>query len=160
MSEPLPGARAARRVGRGIAGLAGLLLLASCGDESLPPPGAEGDPAVGLEQITAPAEGEVHLVSVVQRGGSAGFEPSEVIIRQGEVVRFVMGGSLPVSIVFDADAADFEAAGYLRDQGLHLGVLLTDPGQVHDASFEGAPAGRYPFVTQPAGAAGVVTVRD
>ena len=160
MSEPQPAPGGARRVLRGVTGAAAFLLIAGCGDDSPPPPGPEGDPVVGLQQITAPAAGEVHLVSVVQRGGSFGFEPSEVTVQPGEVVRFVMGGSLPVSIVFDADATDFEAATYLRDQGLHLGVLLTDPGQVHDVSFEGAPAGRYPFVTQPAGAGGVVTVAD
>ena len=42
-----------------------------------------------------------------------------------------------------------EAASFIRGHSLHLGVLLTDPGQAYDVAFTGAPPGRYPFLSRP-----------
>ena len=135
-----------------------LALLTACDAAPAPaPPSARGE-AAGLEAITAPAAGEVHLVRIVQPTGSTSFEPAGLTIRAGEVIRFVMGGSRPVAVVFGADASHPAASQYIRERDFHRGVLLTDPGQLHDVHFEGAPPGRYPFASQPAGAAGVVEV--
>lgn len=109
-----------------------------------------------LERITRPGEGgEVHLVRLVQRGDSYAFDPAEVTIAPGEIVRFVMTGSQPESIAFDPATASPEIAQFIRANQLDRGVLLTDPGQAYDVSFRDAPAGTYPFQSVPHGGTGM-----
>jgi plastocyanin len=118
---------------------------------------------VPLERITRPAEdGDVHFVRLVQRGDRYSFEPAELTLPPGDVLRFVMTGSQPESVAFDPASATPEAAEFIRGRNLHLGVLLTDVGQARDVSFRDAPPGRYPFLSLPhadRGMRGVVTVQ-
>jgi len=145
--------------------LAALLLVASACAGDVPAveaPETQSGP-LPLETITRPAEGgRVHFVRLIQRGDQYSFEPAELILPAGDVVRFVMTGSQPESVAFDPTEATPEAAEFIRANNLHLGVLLTDVGQARDVSFRDAPAGRYPFVSLPHGGRGmrgVVTVR-
>lgn len=103
-----------------------------------------------LDRITRPGEGgAVHLVRLVQRGDSYAFDPAEVTIASGDVVRFVMTGSQPESVAFAPAGAAADAAEYIRERGLDRGVLLTEPGSAHDVAFPEAPAGSYPFHSVP-----------
>jgi plastocyanin len=130
--------------------LAAVLLAApGCADEQA----LSEDPpeTVLFESITRPGEGggAVHLVRLLQSGDRYGFDPDELRVTSGDVLRFVMVGSQPESVVFDPNAATPEAAVFIRSQALNRGVLLTEPGQVYDVSFRDAPAGRYPFHSLP-----------
>lgn len=139
-----------RSAGRLATALLIALLLTGCSDELSFQP-ASGDVASApLESITRPAEqGDVHLVRMVQRGDLYAFEPAELTVSTGDVVRFVMTGSQPESVVFDPAATGPQIGDFVRAQGLHRGVLLTDSGQSYDVSFLDAPPGRYPFVSLP-----------
>jgi plastocyanin len=151
--------------------LLGALVLSGCepqGVDGPPYAGAAGTEALEgsevLQRITSPADGgSVHLVGIVQRGDQYAFEPAELSIRSGDVVRFIMAGSQPESIVFDPVEATAEAADFVRNNALHHGVLMTDAGQTYDVLFPAAPPGRYPFRSLPHaehGMVGVVTVEE
>ena len=157
-----------RRPERGTRSAASILLVlgvvGGCTDELSIPSVSIGESAPEpLESITRPAEdGTVHLVRLVQRGDRYAFEPAELTIPSGDVVRFVMAGSQPESVVFEAPSEDPEIATFIRSRGLQHGVLLTDAGQAHDVSFRDAPPGRYPFLSLPhasQGMRGAVTVQ-
>jgi plastocyanin len=136
---------------------AALLSLPGCGGEA---PALEASPEDerpnALERITRPTEGgQVHLVRLVQRGNRYAFEPAEISIPAGDVVRFVMVGGQPESVAFDTAQASPEAAQFIRANQLHRGVLMTDTGQAYDVPFPDAPPGIYPFVSLPHGSQGM-----
>jgi plastocyanin len=148
--------------------LGALLLFSACDPREGPLASTNGNevaeaPEV-LDRITRPVDGgAVHLVRIVQGAGHYAFDPADLSIRPGDVVRFIMGGSQPESIVFDPVEATPEAGAYVRAHALHRGVLMTDAGQVYDVPFPDAPAGRYPFRSLPhaeQGMRGTVTVAE
>ncbi|MQA88637.1 MAG: hypothetical protein GEU90_00175 [Gemmatimonas sp.] len=147
----------ADEVTRGL--VAGILLIAvvGCGGDApvFEAPPEEPRPNT-LERITRPVDGaSFHLVRLVQRGDQYAFEPAEIVIRTGDVLRFVMVGAQPESVAFDPTRASPEVARFIRAHNLHFGVLLTDAGQAYDVSFLDAPPGEYPFVSLPHGSRGM-----
>lgn len=137
-----------------------ILALALCACNGEAPPsissGAAESPEI-LERITRPVDGaRVHLVRLVQRGDQYAFDPAVIRAAPGDVVRFVMAGTQPESVAFDATTATSEAAIFINANSLHHGVLLTDSGQAYDVSFTDAPPGRYPFVSVPHAIHGMV----
>lgn len=152
-AQPHPGSRFARGVLALV--LAPALLFGCDRPESAPEAAPEGGSAI-LERITRPIDGgQVHLVRLVQRGDRYAFEPSDLTIAPGDVVRFVTTGTQPESVRFDSGATDPAVAAYVREQGLDRGVLLTEPGAAHDAPFPAAPPGDYPFESIPHAARGM-----
>ncbi|MEX2583539.1 MAG: plastocyanin/azurin family copper-binding protein [Gemmatimonadota bacterium] len=152
----MPSHRTDRRP-RAAAGALLALLISGCSDQI---PGfdapADDAPPEPLERITMAADaGDVHQIRLVQRGDRYAFEPAEVVLPPGDVVRFVMTGSQPESVAFDTADVTPEVADFIRRNQLHLGVLLTDAGQTHDVPFTDAPPGRYPFVSLPHGTRGM-----
>jgi plastocyanin len=156
---------ASMRIGRAfvwrLAVLACALPSCDAGEPVEEPPGPV--PAL-LEQIARPVDGAtVHLVRLVQHGDVYAFEPDEVRIPTGDVVRFVLAGGQPESIVFDAGSATPEAAAFIGEHSLNLGVLLTEAGQAYDVDFREAPPGQYPFLSLPHsvhGMRGVVVIES
>ena len=140
-----------------LARLTAVLLLATaaaCRGEEAPEAPAETSEL--FDRITRPGDGAaVHLVRLVQRADAYAFDPTTLTVARGDVVRFVMSGSQPESVVFDAAAASPEAAGFIRANQLDRGVLLTEPGQAYDVSFREAPPGTYPFESLPHGPRGM-----
>ncbi len=137
-----------RSPSRAVAALA-LLALGACGEADEPPRQVvPADPV--LSRIAAPVErGTVTLVRMSAEGDGYAFEPADVSVRPGDVVRFVLSGSQPESVAFDTTGLPAPAVDFLRRQGLVRGPLLTRPGQVYDASFHDAPPGRYLFFSVP-----------
>jgi plastocyanin len=133
--------------------------LGSAGCESPPEiPGTEParDAPDVVERITRPVDGgEVHLVRLGHRGDAYRADPDQITISAGDAVRFIMAGQQPESIVFDPVEASPEAADYIRAHALHLGVLMTDPGETFDVVFRDAPPGTYPFRSLPHGDRGM-----
>lgn len=138
-----------------------LAVTASCSDTA--PSGNAGESEL-LQQITRPGDGgSVHLVRLIQSGDRYAFEPSQISIPSGDVVRFVMVGSQPESVVFDAGGLSTEAAEFVRRGELDRGILLTESGAAYDVTFRDAPPGHYPFRSLPhseSGMRGIVIVRD
>lgn len=134
---------------------AALLALGACGEAGeTPPAAAPGDTL--LSRIAAPVEaGRAALVRMTAEGGGYAFEPAEVRVRPGDVVRFVLAGTQPESVAFDTAGLPPPAAEFLRAHGLLRGPLLTRAGQVYDASFRDAPPGRYLFFSVPHAAFGM-----
>lgn len=131
-----------------------LLLLAACAEPEEAPPAAATDTL--LSRIAAPVEaGRAVLVRMTAEGDRYAFEPAEVRVSPGDVVRFVLAGSQPESVAFDTAGLPPEGVAFLRDRALLRGPLLTRAGQVHDASFRDAPPGRYPFFSVPHGSSGM-----
>lgn len=150
-------AEAAARRRRALQGLVALL-AAGCGagEEPASSGAAEADTTHTLARIAAPAEdGDVHLVRMVARGERYAFEPDEVRVRAGGVVRFVHTGSQPEAVAFDTAGAPPGGAQFLQAANLVRGPLLTRPGQIYEVSFRDAPAGRYAFRSLPHGEAGM-----
>lgn len=143
-----------------LAAIAVLAMAAAC-DRPAPSPApgsGEPDPVEDIvDRITGPGDGgSVHFVLLVQRADQYAFDPVEVTIPSGDVVRFVMAGGQPESIAFDPDAATpAAAADFIRGASLNLGTLLTESGQAYDVTFRDAPPGRYPFRSLPHGAEGM-----
>lgn len=127
-------------------------VLTACGDGQ---PGRAGggkdtvrEPVSALT-APAPGRGAVHIVRLVAHGDRYSFEPDEVHVGAGEIVRFVHTDHQPESIAFDLAGAPEGGAEFLVRQNLATGPLLTTPGAVYDVSLEGAPPGVYPFFSVP-----------
>jgi plastocyanin len=128
-----------------------LLGLVGCGREDAAREGNREPAGAGTVALTAPApdRGAVHIVRLVARGDHFAFEPAEVTVRAGDVVRFVQTGHLPESVAFDPAAAPEGGAAVLEGQSALQGPLLTEPGVFFDVSFGDAPAGEYRFFSVP-----------
>jgi plastocyanin len=127
-----------------------------------PAAGAPADTGI-LARLRRPApDGAVHLVRVTAGRDRFAFEPDQLRVRPGDVVRFVLTAPGPESIAFDTAGVPPAARAYLDARGLERGPLLIHPGQVYDVPFTDAPAGRYPFRSVPhaeQGMRGVVIVQ-
>jgi plastocyanin len=139
-----------------------VLTLGACDRAS--GPGDEAGETELLDRLTtAPRGVNVHLVRMVSRGDTYAFEPDEIEVRRGDLVRFVMDSPQPESVAFGLDGLSPEAAEFVRQHDLGHGELLTAAGDVYDVSFRDAPPGRYPFrsiVHAERGMRGVVVVGD
>lgn len=139
------------------AGLA--IVLAACGGEKK----AENQPATSTpEQAPAAAPGEAapagggktHDVNMVLEGSKYTYQPAELTIKVGDVVRFhnLSGGPHNVSFWGDSipqGAADKLKAG-MPDQMAPLeGPLLTEPNAIYQITFAGVPTGDYKFYCLP-----------
>jgi plastocyanin len=101
-----------------------------------------------LDRITVVPRGvNLHLVRMVTRGETYAFEPAEIPVRAGDLVRFVMVTSQPQSVSFELAELSPEAQQFVRDNDLLHGELLTGAGEVYDVSFAGAPPGHYRFLS-------------
>ena len=131
-----------------------LLLAAACAEPEEAPPATPTDTL--LSRIAAPVEeGRAVLVRMIAEGDRYAFDPAEVTVRPGDVVRFVLTGSQPESVAFDTTGLSPAGVEFLRGRGLLRGTLLTRPGQVYEASFRDAPPGRYLFFSVPHAASGM-----
>lgn len=152
--------RAWRCAARVLCGAA--LLLTACGEGTLgwDGPGEVVQAASHTDSVLAlaappAAGGAVHLVRLVASGDRYAFEPAEVRIRPGDVVRFVQTSRQPESVAFDAGLTPPGGVAVLRREDARAGPLLARPGAVWNVSFEGAPPGVYPFVSLPHGEFGM-----
>jgi plastocyanin len=136
-----------------------IALLLACGGAEEPPaeevPGATGEASAAALATPAQGPGALYFVRLIARGDQYAFEPAEVRIRPGDVVRFVNTDHQPESVAFEIDAAPPQAREFLDRAGLRTGPLLTEPGAFFDVSFEDAPPGVYPFASVPHGDRGM-----
>jgi plastocyanin len=135
------------------AGLA--IVLAACGGEKkAEDQQATSTPEQAPAQAAPAGTGATHDVNMVLEGSKYIYQPAELTIKAGDVVRFhnVSGGPHNVSFWGDSipkGAADPLKAG-MPDQMAPLeGPLLTEPSSTYQVTFAGVPTGEYKFYCLP-----------
>ena len=110
-------------------------------------------------------KGDTIIVRIVGDSKGYRFEPSDVRIQPGGVVRFVAVSGTPHNITFDQSLPDGVKAALRSRMANTLsdlsGPLLLSPGDSYTISFAGVPAGTYAFHCTPhfsLGETGQVTV--
>ena len=145
------------------AGLA--VMLAACGgggeNKTQEQPAGGGAMTADTSTAAAPAAaaptaatGKTHDVKMVLDGSKYKFDPDNLTIQTGDVVRYhnVSGG--PHNVSFWSDSVPSGAGDALKknmpNQMAPLeGPLLTEPNAVYEVSFAGAPKGDYKFYCLP-----------
>jgi len=143
-----------------VAGLT--LVLAACGGEkktedqgTTAAPEQQSAPATNAPAANAPAgTGKTHDVQMVLEGSKYKFDPENLTIKSGDVVRYHNASGGPHNVSFWADSIPSGAADLLKknmpDQMAPLeGPLLTEPAAVYQVSFAGAPKGEYKYYCLP-----------
>ena len=146
-----------------VAGLT--LVLAACGG------GGQGGGGGGDQQSTASPDsapaanapaantpaagtGKTHDVKMVLDGSKYKFDPENLTIKSGDVVRYHNASGGPHNVSFWADSIPSGAADPLKknmpNQMAPLeGPLLTEPNAVYEINFAGAPKGEYKYYCLP-----------
>ena len=139
-----------------VAGVA--VILAACGGEKkTQDQPAMGDSAGGAAPSAAPAPagtGKTHDVNMVLDGSKYKYDPDNLTIKSGDVVRYHNKSGGPHNVSFWPDSIPGGAADVLKknmpNQMAPLeGPLLTEPDVVYEVSFAGAPKGDYKFYCLP-----------
>lgn len=123
--------------------------LAACGSQEAKAAGNEAEEAVGeSSSAPAPASGNVIEVKMVTDGAGNYFEPANVTVGRGDVLRFVLvSGVHNVSFPADKNAGAASLPG--------TSPYLQLPGQTYDVTVD-LPAGEYAFQCDPHAALGMV----
>ena len=148
----LGGEAATMRMTSMAAGLA--VVLAACGGEKkTEQPAAGGDSAGAPAAAPAPAAtpaatGKTHDVNMVLDGSKYKYDPDNLTVQSGDVVRYHNKSGGPHNVSFWPDSVPKGAADVLTknmpNQMAPLqGPLLTEPDAVYEVSFAGAPKGDY-----------------
>jgi plastocyanin len=147
-----------------VAGLT--LVLAACGGGGQGGGGGGGEqqstaspdsaPAANAPAANTPAAGtgKTHDVKMVLEGSKYKFDPENLTIQSGDVVRYHNTSGGPHNVSFWADSVPSGAADPLKknmpNQMAPLeGPLLTEPNAVYEISFAGAPKGEYKYYCLP-----------
>ena len=135
-----------------VAGLSFAVALAGCGSQEAAASGADGQQAAesAPATTTAPAvpTGNVVEVKMITEGAENRFEPQNVTVNRGDVVRFVL--------VSGVHNVSFPASSNAGAQGLPAtSGFLSAPGQTHEVVAD-FPAGDYSFQCDPHAMLGMV----
>jgi plastocyanin len=143
-----------------VAGLA--VILAACGGEkkseeqpSTGTPEQQAAPSANAPAANAPAgTGKTHDVNMVLDGSKYKYDPDNLTIKSGDVIRFHNKSGGPHNVSFWPDSIPSGAADVLKknmpNQMAPLeGPLLTEPDATYEVSFAGAPKGDYKFYCLP-----------
>jgi plastocyanin len=153
------------------AGLA--VVLAACGGEKKAEEQPAAGPAAGGPEQQAPAAaptagtGKTHDVNMVLDGSKYKFDPDNITVKSGDVIRYHNKSGGPHNVSFWPDSIPGGAADVLKknmpNQMAPLeGPLLTTPDATYEVSFAGAPKGEYKYYCLPhlaLGMHGKVTVQ-
>lgn len=155
-----------------VAGLA--ITLAACGggnkaadQQTTTSDQQQAQPAPSGEAAAPAGGGATHEVKMELDGAKYKFDPAELTIKSGDVVKFVDVSGGPHNVSFWADSVPSGGADALKagmpDQMSELsGPLLTEPNSSYTVTFAKAPAGVYKFYCLPhlaTGMKGQVTVQ-
>jgi plastocyanin len=95
------------------------------------------------------------------------FEPKNIAINRGDVIRFVNVSGGPHNVAFDPSKIPAAGRAPLRaamtgQTGQLTGPLVTAPNAAYTISFANVPAGTYPYFCTPhlgLGMTGVITIK-
>ena len=134
-----------------------LALAAACGggDDKGGQGGEQGGAGTAAPApAPAAAQGQVHEVRMVSEGTVSGvFEPANITVKKGDVIRFTTDGTAPHNVSFppaeNAGAANLPAAPqYLTTAGQTVEVPITmDPGTYNYQCDPHAPMGMKGTIT-------------
>ena len=141
-----------------VAGLG--VVLAACGGGGEQGGGGGGEQQSTASPDSAPAAnapagtGKTHDVKMVLEGSRYKYDPENLTIQSGDVVRYYNTSGGPHNVSFWADSIPSGAADPLKknmpNQMAPLeGPLLTEPNAVYEISFAGAPKGEYKYYCLP-----------
>lgn len=143
---------------------------ASRGGIDYPQPNTARASEVERRQPATPPTGVVHDVRMLRTPDRRyTFEPAELTIRDGDLVRWTVVDGVPHNVAFYPESIPPAAASFLvsaipADGKISPlgGRVLVEPGETFDILFAGAPAGRYRYFCIPhevAGMKGTLVVR-
>jgi plastocyanin len=106
-------------------------------------------------------------VNMLFDGTEMRFEPKNIAINRGDVIKFMNVSGAPHNVAFDPSKVPVAGRAPLRaamaNQTSQLtGPLLTAPNAAYTISFANVPAGSYPYFCSPhvgLGMTGVITIR-
>jgi len=107
----------------------------------------EPGPAVlELPGSTVELAGGARIVDIeIRDDNGPRFEPADIDIAVGDMVRFRVGGRGPHALVFEPDSSAAAIREFLDRTGQMRSAPLIEPGVAWILTFEGAPPGEYPF---------------
>ncbi len=143
---------------RAAPGLPVVLLLSSCLTGGERPPSDESLRA----DLGIPGDVPIQRIDLRYGRGETRILPRRSEILSGGIVQFVALDHRIHLIRFDEGALDPSALGFLRDSGQDRPAPLLVEGSRLVLTFDGAPAGTYPFWVEGSGghAPGEIWVRD
>jgi plastocyanin len=157
------------RFKRGLLAIAAVAFLACRGADK---PAAE-TPA--KPDTTAPVSGagpttitgKTHTVNMIGDDKGYRFDPADITIEAGDVIKFIMVSGGPHSVAFDPAtipaAAKVALTANMPNQQSELsGPFISQPNDAYTISFNNVPPGAYPYFCPPHLAfnmKGTITVR-
>lgn len=162
-ASPPGGAGLVIWIGAWAGGLATLLLvvLVACDpggrQESTSSASAARAPELGLAE-----DAELHRVTLGGRGAEEHAVPSRLDVRPGDAVEFHTVDHRVHTVEFPVDSLSAEHRAFLEESRQRASPPLVRRGTRFLVLWEGAPPGRYPFVSRGHGGAawGVIRVLD
>jgi plastocyanin len=145
----------------GLALAASAIVLVACGGGE-PKPDSTAGMAAAQAAAAAPTgtatymtpTGQVHEVKMSGSGESFKFDPEDVIVKEGDAVKFIAISGMPHNISFDPavipDDVEPQLAANMPNTDLPLtSPYLMDPNASYTISFAGIKPGTYPFFCVP-----------
>jgi len=129
---------------------------------------AEGRGAVAPDtNVSTATTGRTMIVNMIGDTKGMRFEPRNITINRGDVIRFVNVSGGPHNVAFDPAKIPAAVKGPLSaampNQLSELtGPFVTTPNAAYTISFANIPAGTYPYLCTPhvaLGMTGVITVK-
>lgn len=145
----------------GLVIVAAAAALSACGggDKTGSDTSAGTTPATGSTSGAAtgavaasPVTGAWHEVKMLGDEKGYFYQPTNLTIKQGDGVRWVMVSGAPHNVVFENVPADAKAqlAANMPNQLTELGSpMLLNPNEKYEMSFTGVKPGKYDYICQP-----------
>ena len=111
--------------------------------------------------------GATHEVRMIGDAQGFRFEPANIAIRSGDVVRFIVVEGGPHNVTFDGSKLESNMQNRLNQNiaekmGPLSSTMATEPGEAITVSFAGIQPGQYPYYCAPhmsLGMRGQITVQ-
>lgn len=138
--------------------LAGLVVVLAACEKKAETPAADTT-AMAPAPAPAAATGATHDVKMELDGSTYKFEPAQLTIKSGDVVRFHDESGGPHNVQFYADSIPAGAAAVIDagmpDKSGPLSSPMIEAGATYTVTFANAPVGDYKFFCLPHQAMGM-----
>jgi plastocyanin len=142
---------------KGLALAAAAIAMGACGggdnaaDTSAAAPAATGGAPAGAV-TAAPVTGAWHEVQMLGDEKGYVYKPTDLTIKAGDGVRWIMVSGPPHNVVFQNVAADAKAqlGANMPNQLTELGgPMMLNPNEKYEVSFANVKPGKYDYICQP-----------
>jgi plastocyanin len=142
-----------------VVGLA-MAALTACGgggeqaatDTSAAQPGTGAATGAATTAAPAPATGTVHEVRMLGDERGYRYEPTDITIKAGDAIKWVMVSGAPHNVSFQNVPADAKAqlSANMPNQLAELSSpMLLNPNEEYVVSFAGVKPGKYDYICTP-----------